>query len=669
MIMRPVLREIADQRMVVFYWCPVAMGIGVAIFFALGWWVSSALCLCAAGVSVLYLMTVGLRDHALLPWLVLGLFVAIGGAASMVRSYIIAAPVLSYPYYGNINGRVIHVDRSNSNAPRYTLDMLTLGPIPASKTPHKIRVSVQNKNAGLDPEVGHIIELLGYISPPQGPVEPNGFDFRKYAYFLQLGAVGYARDPPKIVGISNTRFWFKSVQHWLTDEIDRATDPAIAGFAKALIAGDRRDMPTNVIADLRATNLAHLLAISGLHMGLVTSLVFFSVRVLCVLLRGPLGRQARSIAAVTAMCVGALYLGVSGGNIATQRAFIMMATFYGAVILGHRVISFRALAFAALIILLYRPESVFSPGFQMSFSATLALIYAFRRIADNTRMGASFHFITSLVVSSFVAGAATAPFSAIHFNTFSTVSFFANLAAVPVMSIVVAPSALAGVLATGVGLSKIAFVPMEWGLHWILGVAHYFAQWPGASKPIMTPEPWTGLAVTVAGLLLALWQGRFGRILAAASCAVALMGWLMADRPDILISRDARLVGVMTDQGRALSKAKGDQFSTNIWAENDGMPVSRLTAHSLWADHVTHVIHIWSKKQMGRKIACNPGQIIVSAVDIHVEGACLWITQDDTRLKGAAAIYYDQRGNPKVIWAEDERPNYPWSEQSFEFGQ
>ena len=73
-----------------------------------------------------------------------------------------------------------------------------------------------------------------------------------------------------------------------------------------------------------------------------------------------------------------------------------------------------------------------------------------------------------------------------------------------------------------VGLSHMAFVPMEWGLQWLLGVADYFAQWPGATKPIITPAPWTGLAVTAAGLLLALRRGPYGRaVLWIGGCGMA----------------------------------------------------------------------------------------------------------------------------------------------------
>ena len=267
MIPRTVLREIAQRRMVLFHWLPVAMACGVAIFFSQGWWVSSGLCVAAALAVGGYLVIIGWRDHAMLPWMVLFLCVALGGAAGMLRSYLISAPVLSYPYYGDIIGRVVQVDRSNSNAPRYTLDQLTLGPIPAPKTPHKIRVSVHGKTGASDAHIGDIIRVRGYISPPQGPVEPYGFDFRKYAYFLELGAVGYARDAPSVIGQTDQIFWFKSMQTWLSELVDRSMNPKVSGFAKALIAGDRSDMQTDVIADLLATNLAHLLAISGLHMG------------------------------------------------------------------------------------------------------------------------------------------------------------------------------------------------------------------------------------------------------------------------------------------------------------------------------------------------------------------------------------------------------------------
>ena len=179
-------------------------------------------------------------------------------------------------------------------------------------------------------------------------------------------------------------------------------------------------------------------------------------------------------------------------------------------------------------------------------------------------------------------------------------------------------------------------------------------------QPIITPTPWTGLAVTAAGLLLALWQGPYGRGAGMLCCGLAAAGWLVAERPDILISRDARLVGVMTDNGRAISKARGDQFTADIWAENDGQPVARDAAHALWQTTSPKVIHIWSKKQTGTTVTCTSEQIVVSAVDITLDGPCLWITQDDTNARGAAAIYRDGVGKINITWAEDTEPKYTW---------
>jgi len=146
----------------------------------------------------------------------------------------------------------------------------------------------------------------------------------------------------------------------------------------------------------------------------------------------------------------------------------------------------------------------------------------------------------------------------------------------------------------------------------------------------------------------------------AMACGLAAAGWLVAERPDILISRDAPLVGVMTDNGRAISKARGDQFTADIWAENDGRPVARYAAHALWQTKSPKVIHIWSKKQTGTIVTCTSDQIVVSAVDITLDGPCLWITQDDTNARGAAEIYRDGVGNLNIIWAEDTEPKYTW---------
>jgi competence protein ComEC len=292
------------------------------------------------------------------------------------------------------------------------------------------------------PTIGDKIRAKVYVSAPQGPVEPGGFDFRKHAYFLSLGAVGYGRSGFDIVQSTNpkgTEMFFARAQGWLSQLVQSALSEQTQGVARAIIAGDRFGVSQAQAEDLRRSNLAHLLAISGLHMGLLTSLVFFSVRFTLVIMpMRAIANHAKTIAAIFAITVGALYLGISGGNIATQRAFVMIAAFYSAAMLNRQVISYRALAMAAMVILIARPEALYSPGFQMSFAATIALVFVFQNVVAPRSSGRILHTIIGVFLSSFVAGVATAPIAAIHFNQISHVGFFANLLAVLVMSAVVA---------------------------------------------------------------------------------------------------------------------------------------------------------------------------------------------------------------------------------------
>ena len=137
-------------------------------------------------------------------------------------------------------------------------------------------------------------------------------------------------------------------------------------------------------------------------------------------------------------------MGLSGNSIATQRAFVMIACFFGGVILSRSALTLRSLALAALIILALRPEALYSPGFQMSFAATIALVSVFDFITRRGwgASGLVLNYITGAVVSSVVAGLATAPIAAIHFNQISQIGYIANLLAVPAMALVVAPAAV-----------------------------------------------------------------------------------------------------------------------------------------------------------------------------------------------------------------------------------
>lgn len=663
--LRIIFHEVAAQRSYLFHWAPVFIAVGVWVAFTYGWGIGAVCVFVALCVIGTYIAAIGFVDSQALPILVIVTCVALGAGAAIYRSYAVWGPSLSYPYSGDLIGRVVLVDRSAGDNMRLTLDQVSLGPIPNHKLPRRVRVSFAPETVDAMPDVGDRIRTTAYVSAPQGPVEPGGFDFRRHAYFLSLGAIGYGRKGFDIIEHATpkgTDLMFARMQAKVSALVDRSVSTTTQGVARAIIAGDRYGVTQDQMEHLRRSNLAHLLAISGLHMGLLTGLVFFGVRVLLVLLPWSwISLHAKSVAACAAIVVGALYLGMSGSNIATQRAFVMISAFYGAAILNRQVMSYRALAMAAMVILVLRPEALFSPGFQMSFAATTALVFVFQTVIVPRTSGRVLSAVVGVFLSSFVAGLATAPIAAIHFNQISHVGFFANLVAVPVMSAVVAPSAVVGMILAPVGGEAIGFLGVEWGLRWILYVAEVASNLPYAVSYTVTPAWWGLPIMSIGALMCVLWHGRGGRLIGVLFMGAALLAWAGADRADVLISREGRLIGAMTPYGQALSTDRGDQFTADIWMENDGVRLDRETAHGLWGSHVTGVQHYWSKCDIGRDVTCKAQDVVVSAVDINIHGPCTQITPRMIERRGAIAIWRDQEGQiTDLRGSDDVKPHFMW---------
>ncbi|WP_348524108.1 ComEC/Rec2 family competence protein [Phaeobacter sp. J2-8] len=240
----------------------------------------------------------------------------------------------------------------------------------------------------------------------------------------------------------------------------------IGAFAAAITTGDRSGMGEGTLKALRDTNLAHLLAISGLHMGLLAGFVFSVVRLAIamvpfVALRLP----GHRIAAVFALIAAASYLALSGGNVATERAFIMVAVALIAVVFNRRAISLRAVALAALIVLVLRPEALLGPGFQMSFAATTALVAVFNHLRGAPEVVPRWLWaVLAVILSSAVAGFATAPVAAAHFNRIAQFGLVANLLTVPLMGILVMPAAVVAACLRLLGLRHRHFGC--WGAAW-----------------------------------------------------------------------------------------------------------------------------------------------------------------------------------------------------------
>ena len=580
-LMRP-LHALQEARGILFPWVPVFMAIGIGVWFGLPFEPGISFYL---GAGAVLLLVVAFR-HAgpeLLHPLVIALgCVALGALVCGVRVHLVAAPVLAFRYYGPIEGRIIEIDRSQTDFPRLTLDRVVLERVPPGATPARVRVSLHGDQSHVRPEPGMTVTMTGHLSAPPGPSEPGGFDFRRMAFFDRIGAVGFTRSP--VLALAAPEPGAQRINRLRTalSAGIRARLPGQAGaFAAGAVTGDRSAITQDTVQDLRASNLAHLLAISGMNMAFLTGFVFAALRYgIAPVPPLALRLNAKKLAAAVALAVSAFYLALSGQNVATERAFVMVAVMLGAVLADRRALSLRSVAISAVILLSLAPESLLAPGFQMSFAATTVLISGFgaldRGILRERVPRWAMPAFTA-VFSSVLAGVATAPLGAAHFNRFTDYGLLANLLTVPAMGVLIMPGAVIATLLAPVGLEGIGLWAMELGSRWILLVAAMVASWTGSVTGVPTPGPWVIPLMVLGALWVILWRGSV-RFLGVLPLLAALGLWGLATRPPLLVSADAALLGLMGPQGRALSAPSGAGFAATSWLENDGDLADQATA-------------------------------------------------------------------------------------------
>lgn len=618
-----------------FPWVPLILGAGVVWWFSLPWEPGPIHYSVAAGVFVMAGVAQVKGPEAARPYAVIFLCLSLGWLACGFRVWSVAGPILEFRYYGPVTGRVVEIDRSQTDAIRITLDQVWLDRVNPDKVPLQVRISLRSKEAGHSATPGQVVMVTANLAPPQGAVEPGAFDFRRMAFFDQLGAVGYSTAPVMLwdeaVGAEQP---INRLRSYLSGAMMAAMPGQAGAFATGAMTGDRSGITLDTVQALRDSSLAHLLAISGMNLAFLIGFVFALLRYgLALIPWVALRVNSKKVAALVSLGVAAFYLALSGANVATERAFIMVSVMLGAVLLDRKALTLRSVAIAGVTLLLWKPETVLEPGFQMSFAATIALIAGFREVESLVIVGRLPKWarpVFTLVLSSLIGGLATAPYAAAHFNRYADYGLIANLLTVPVMGAIVMPAGAVAALVAPFGLAALPLWVMERGATWILFIAHWVAGWEGAVTAIPTPPGGVLSLITLAGAIAILWGGWW-RALSAFPFALSLMIWTVNPRPDVLISSDAGLVGVLGAEGRALSAAKGGGFAARNWLENDGdlVPQERAAA----------------RPGMHGPVAARSFQIgEIQAVSLKGKGAL-------TALQGACA-----KADLVVISAEVERP-------------
>jgi competence protein ComEC len=377
--------------------------------------------------------------------------------------------------------------------------------------------------------VGERWRLAVRLKPPHGLANPGGFDYERWLFEQGVTATGSVRpgDRNTCLDPGPGRYWLGRLRERLRDHIaDRLAGSPATGLVQALSLGERSAIPPDQWEVLTRTGTNHLVAISGLHVGLVAAFAFFVARWFWTSIpRLALALAAPRAATIAAFATALGYSALAGFSISTQRSLIMLAVLLGAVYWGRTARPFAALTLALGLVLVLDPQTVLSFGFWLSFGAVAALLYALgsrplvwaggRGAGDETGPRdawpkAGSQAWTRWVAPQWAVGLGLLPALLLLFGRASLISPAVNLVAVPLFAVLLPALLLALLLSLIPGLG----LPLAWMgqvLTWCLNGLDALAGLPWAAVTVAERPAWVWAAAFGGVVLLLAPRGLPGR--------------------------------------------------------------------------------------------------------------------------------------------------------------
>ena len=676
-----------------FHWIPVCFGIGITLYFNLllepDWIIIGAIFLLA--IACVLIPTKSALSFALSGIL---LWISLGFINAKLRTFYIQAPIIEKEGRGyDIEGWVEQIQQRKPTGIKITLYVTAIKnkegtKLLERKRPVRIRISFVQKNIKVN--IGDHLGFKAILFKPPSPVWPGGFDYARRLWFQQIGASGFAiskpgkketnLSPPSIVRFQNE---VSKLRASIRRAILQNLPNNYGHLAVALITGDRSGMSEKDLEALRSSGLAHILAISGLHMAIMAGTIYWFVRGLLaafpvIALRFPI----KKIAALLALTGGMYYLIISGAAISTQRAYIMVAIMFIAVICNRSAVTLRNVAMAALVILAIRPESVLDVGFQMSFAAATALVAIYESITRDIEKRRAegqivtkipvpvFRYILSVTTTTMIASIAVSPFSAYHFNQFTLFSILSNILAMPIIGFVIMPMALITLLVMPIGLEFGPLLIMQSGIDWLIGVSEYVSELPFALIYVRQIPDISISLIAFGGCWLAIWLNKW-RYYGLFFIAFGLLLAPTLRLPDILVDREGKIIAVQNQHGKLeIPNLRAGKFSLKKWKKlyADNRPLKQIKKESKFrcdSHGCTHKIknHVISYIYHPSALMedCIRSDILISKLRLGKACTTDKFVIDKTKLSlfGAHAIYlYDNHIDIKTV--EATRSNRPW---------
>ncbi len=567
------------------YWAPVWLGLGIGFYF----WLPTEPSVWASAIPLLILgFGWFLAAHRPIArfWLVVGLLMVLGVFAGSVRTAVLQTVQLDKPVPIALVKGTLESKEASDKGTRFVLKVQAIEQKREAASlplPSTIRLTLVKHPPSDLPAAGSEVQVLARLLPISGPFYAGSYDFRRQAYFDGLGATGIAFKVPEVIGQGAGIPLAESGREAMGARIAAVLSGPAGAIATALMTGERGAIDAHSNDILRAAGIAHIISISGMHIGMLGGMVFFLVRVLLALVPFiALRFSVRKIAALVALVAIVFYTWLVGAPIPAVRAMLMAGLVFIAIMVDRRALTLRTVALSAFCILLIYPESLLTPGFQMSFGAILALVSGFeawtahKRAQPFAELDAArpslfklpFVYVGGVVLSSILAGAATMPFGAWHFQRLQLLGVLGNLAAVPLTGVIVMPAGLAAWVLTPFGLEGWPLRLMGWGLDLMLQSAAWVAALPGANVSVPAfPMPLMLLMVG-GGLWLCIWT-RPWRLYGLIPIVLAIvLVPFFALRPVAVVGAEGQMAVRVASGEMVLLKGSAKGMLADVWARS-----------------------------------------------------------------------------------------------------
>jgi len=378
---------------------------------------------------------------------------------------------------------------------------------------------------------GDVIRARAHWHTPRNHNNPGGFDFAAFCFKRHIALIGSARGKVRI--ITSNASWMERARQRIRHAFT-PLPPSRRGVLNALLLGDRGQIPADVYDAFSATGAAHLLAISGLHVGMAGAIGFalcwwLVTRREAWIIRLPV----RGVALLAGTLTALAYASLAAWPLPAERAAIMLAAGVLAWWIKARAAPVNTLLAALMLILLWDAQAVESVSLWLSFCATAAILMWAgrpRREGPDTR-----RWIAGVFAVTVLASLATLPLIASTFGRLPVYGLPANMLMTPLYSLLILPLALAGAGGAAMGLAPVATGLFSLAGYGIEAGNHFLAWisgWPEGHLwlPVV---PWLNTAFYLAGMLLAgmlLWRQRMIR--AAAVAGIVLSVYAIATIPE-----------------------------------------------------------------------------------------------------------------------------------------